>query len=216
MSVGSPKSQSVPAAHDVPAAPAVPAVPTPAGAITPRDYLATHPAPAVKLHLGCGGIRWKDFVNIDLYPSDGSPDSSRSGCVADVFADIRHLGLPDASVDEMFSAHTIEHFVRWEALEMLRDWYRILKPGGRLILETPDFWRCVLWLAHPLGRRRQAARSQFYGNQWDRLDFETHRYVWSAGELARTLKSVGFTRVHTTHRTETHYPGRDVRAEAIK
>jgi predicted SAM-dependent methyltransferase len=201
MPIGTPQSHTTPAGK--------------AGAL--NEYLRTHPTSPVKLHLGCGGMRWQDFVNIDLYPTDGStPDSSRSGCVADVFADIRHLGLPDASVDEMFSAHTIEHFVRWEAIAMLEDWYRMLKPGGRLVLETPDFWRCVLWLAHPLGRRRQAARSQFYGNQWDRLDFETHRYVWTARELARTLKEVGFSRVRTTHRTETHYPGRDVRAEAIK
>ncbi len=33
----------------------------------------------VKLHLGCGGIKWKDFINIDLYPDNNLPNSSRSG-----------------------------------------------------------------------------------------------------------------------------------------
>lgn len=184
---------------------------------TLREYLRQHAPTAVKLHLGCGGIRWRDFINVDLHPSDpGVQDTSRSGCVADAIGDIRQLGLPDESVDEIFSAHTIEHFVRWEAVAMLADWQRMLRRGGRLVLETPDFWRCVLWLWHPLGRRRQAARSQFYGNQWDRLEYETHRYVWSASELKRVLRDTGFSRVNLTHRTETHYPGRDMRLEAVK
>jgi predicted SAM-dependent methyltransferase len=182
------------------------------------QYLQQRSADAVKLHLGCGGMRWLDFVNIDLHPADPDVvDDSRSGCVADVFADIRRLGLGDACVDEMFSSHVLEHFPRWEAVALLRDWHRMLKVGGQVVLETPDFWRCVLWLFHPLPKRRRVARNQFYGNQWDELDYETHRYVWSAGELKRVLlHEIGFSSVKITHRTLTHYPGRDMRVAAIK
>ena len=190
-----------------------------------NDAVSTSTLPAliadaagpVKLHLGCGGERWRDFINVDLYPADaGVPDSSRSGCVADAFADIRALGLPDDSVDEIFTAHVLEHFVRWEALDMLRDWRRMMKPGGRLVIETPDFTRCVLWLFHPSRRRRDLARKQFYGNQWDRLDFETHRFVWSARQLQAELRKIGFRQVAFHHKTWTHYPGRDMQMTAIK
>jgi predicted SAM-dependent methyltransferase len=133
-----------------------------------------------------------------------------------VFADIRKLGLPGATVDEIFCAHTVEHFTRWEALDMLKSWHDVLKPGGKLVIEMPDFWRCILWLFHPLPKRREVARKQFYGNQWDRLEFQTHRYVWSASELKRELRTIGFSRVHISHRTETHYPGRDMRVEATR
>lgn len=169
------------------------------------------------MHLGCGGMRWQDFINVDLYPHvDSMPDSSRNGCVADAFADMRNLQLPDCSVDEIFTSHTFEHFTRWVGADMLADWYRMLKPHGKLIIETPDFLRCILWLFHPSRKKRRLGRSQFYGNQWDKIDYETHRYVWSAGEIIKACKAVGFSRVRVTHRTETHYPGRDMRVEAIK
>ena len=81
---------------------------------TINDYLEERKPPEVKLHLGCGGVRWQDFINVDLHPHDSSvEDSSRNGCVADVFADMRALGLPDNSIDEIFTSHTIDHFTRW-------------------------------------------------------------------------------------------------------
>ncbi len=170
----------------------------------------------VKLHLGCGGIRWKDYINIDLYPQSESPDSSRSGCVADFFADIRKLDLPNESVDYIFSSHVLEHFTRWEALEMLQNWYNLLKNGGELVVEMPDFWRCVMWLFHPKKRKRILAQNQFYGNQWDKLDYETHRYVWKSNEFKNELLSIGFRKVMISHKTETHRPGRDMRVVAKK
>jgi predicted SAM-dependent methyltransferase len=181
------------------------------------SYLEARRGTRVKLHLGCGGVRWKDFVNVDLYPADPErADSSRSGCVADVFADVRALALPEGYIDEIFSSHTLEHFPRYIALEMLRDWHRMLKRGGTMVIEMPDFVRCVLWLLHPNPKKRLAAKNQFYGNQWDGLDFETHRYVWSASEFKRELLAMGFSKVHVTHRTETHYRGRDMRITATK
>ncbi|MFT7641176.1 MAG: glycosyltransferase involved in cell wall biosynthesis/predicted SAM-dependent methyltransferase [Pirellulaceae bacterium] len=181
------------------------------------DLVANRPGEKIKLHLGCGGIRWKDFINVDLYPEvEGVQDLSRSGCVADVFEDIRFLGLSSETVDEIYSSHVVEHFVRWEACEMLKEWASILKPGGRMVIEMPSFWRCVAWLFHPSSKKRSLARSQFYGNQWDRLDFETHRYVWSAGEVRKMLSQLGFRRVRINHRTKTHHPGRDMRIVAVK
>lgn len=172
---------------------------------------------AVRLHLGCGGMRWRDFLNVDLHPHpEGRKDSSRSGCVADVFADMRHLGLPDDSVDEIFTSHTVDHFVRWEAVDMLADWHRMLKPGGLLVMEMADFVRCILWLFLPGRCKHSLALSQFYGNQWDRLDFETHRYLWSAREMKRELLEIGFSRVTVSHRTWTHYSGRDMHVCAWK
>lgn len=38
----------------------------------------------------------------------------------------------------ILSVHVIEHFWRWEALDVLREWLRVLKPGGVMILECPN------------------------------------------------------------------------------
>ncbi|MBI5791186.1 MAG: methyltransferase domain-containing protein [Rhodocyclales bacterium] len=177
---------------------------------------ATRPA-SVRLHLGCGGMTWRNFINVDLNPDDASrTDSSRTGCVADVFADMRALGLPNDSIDEIFTSHTIDHFPRWVAIDMFRDWHRMLKPDAVAVIEAADFVRCILWLLHPNREKRSGARNQFYGNQWDRIDFETHRYVWSARELVGILKDVGFRKVTCSHSTLTHHPGRDMHVEATK
>jgi len=185
--------------------------------LTLADYLAQSTKSQTLLHLGCGGVRLDGFVNVDLHPHNPDQiDSSRSGCEADAFADMRSLGLASNSVDEIRTYHTIDHFTRWECLEMLADWHRMLRPSGLLSIEVADFTRCVLWLFHPRPSRRRAARSQFYGNQWDRIDFETHRYVWSAGEIKKELLKIGFVSVGIHHRTETHYPGRDMHIDARK
>jgi SAM-dependent methyltransferase len=44
-------------------------------------------------------------------------------------------GLGDAAFDFVYSSHTLEH-VR-DAGETLRNWWRVLKPGGHLILYVP-------------------------------------------------------------------------------
>ena len=96
--------------------------------LTLKDYLEERKPPEVKLHLGCGGVRWRDFINVDLHPHDPSverqfPEWLRGRCLC------RHhsLGLPDSSIDEIFTSHTIDHFTRWVAIDMLKDWHRMLK-----------------------------------------------------------------------------------------
>jgi len=171
----------------------------------------------INLHLGCGGNRVPNYINVDLYPSDTKvTDTSRNGCVADVFCDIRKLELDENTVDNILTQHVVEHFTRWDAIDMIRSWFLIIKPNGKLITEMPDFRKCVLWLFHFKRRKRDLAKSQFYGNQWDRLDYETHRYVWSATEFEKILLDIGFSDVSVTHKTNSHVPGRDMRVVAIK
>lgn len=182
-----------------------------------RAYLERKRPAKVKLHLGCGGERWQDFINVDLYPSvEGQEDTSRDGCIAEAWADMRNLGLDENTIDEIFTSHTLEHFVRWEAVEMLRHWHRLLKPGGVLAIETPDLLRVILNVFHPRRSRRKLAWNMFYGNQWNKIDYETHRYVWTASEITKELLSMGFSKVAVTHRTLTHIPGRDMRITATK
>ena len=92
----------------------------------------------------------------------------------------------------------------------------MLKEGGMVHVETPDFWRSVFWLFHPLRHKRELARPMFFGNQWDELDYETHRYLWTARELKAMLIEIGFSSVTVNHSTLSHHPGRDIKAVAIK
>jgi hypothetical protein len=88
----------------------------------------------------------------------------------------------------------------------------------------PDLDRCIsLYLSGksaphmntPLGPINMG-RSQFYGNQWDQLDYETHRYVWTLQEFTCELKSIGFKIISASHNAVFHMKGRDMFVVAEK
>jgi predicted SAM-dependent methyltransferase len=92
-----------------------------------KSYLANTGVP--KLHIGCGANVLPGWLNADYYPDR---------------EDILHLdatkpfGLPDNSFSFVFSEHMIEHIPYIDALSMLRECHRVLRPGGRIRISTPD------------------------------------------------------------------------------
>ena len=86
----------------------------------------------VKLNWGVAIKILEGYVNIDTV-------SSRAGKQTDVNADIRDLSKIKSSVaDEILAVHVVEHFYYWEVIPLLKSWRRLLKPGGKLILECPN------------------------------------------------------------------------------
>lgn len=56
------------------------------------------------------------------------------GKLPDVVCDIRKLGnFPDNFADEILDVHVVKHSWRWEVVEILKEWVRVLKPGGKII-----------------------------------------------------------------------------------
>lgn len=172
---------------------------------------------SVKLNLGSGGRPLKGWINIDNFDYEKN-DSSRSASVYDIKADIRSLDVPNEAVDAILLVHVLEHFVRWETVAMLRLFFEKLKPGGNLIVEMPDFDKCIEWylrgreaphIQTPLGLKNMG-QTQFYGNQWDELEYETHRYVWTLREFTEVLGDVGYSLVQIGHDAQFHQRGRDM------
>lgn len=179
--------------------------------------------PQINLHLGCGGMNLEGWVNIDLYEYDPA-DTSRDGAAYDVKMDIRQLDVPDGSVANILLVHVVEHFVRWETIEMLEHYYTKLAKGGRIIIEMPDFDRIIEWylagddakqMHTPIGKRNMGL-TQFYGNQWSKIDFETHRYVWTQEEFRSVLKDIGFTKIQISNEAHFHERDRDMFVVAEK
>lgn len=83
----------------------------------------------MKLHLGCGkrnfGPEWIHIDGAD-FPHIVSND-------------ITKLNFEDNSADVIYSSHTLEYFDRYEVLDVLKEWNRVLKPGGILRIAVPDF-----------------------------------------------------------------------------
>lgn len=82
----------------------------------------------LRLNLGCGNDVRNGFVNIDLFSSN--PDV--------VGMDIRQLELDDSTADLILASDILEHFSHRETDYLLREWARVLKPGGQIIVRCPS------------------------------------------------------------------------------
>jgi predicted SAM-dependent methyltransferase len=61
-----------------------------------------------------------------------------------IHADVtKGLKYPDHSASYVYTSHMIEHVSRWRALELLRECFRVLSPGGVVRVLTPDLERWV-------------------------------------------------------------------------
>ncbi len=90
----------------------------------------------VCLHLGCGQQLIDGYINIDLH--NKKADKNLDVCDLKEFA--------DESVDLIENHHLIEHLSFEEAKKAFREWKRILKPNGWLIVTTPHLERVMeLW-----------------------------------------------------------------------
>jgi len=84
-----------------------------------------------KLNIGCGDKKLKGYINIDIVPLEGTD------VVMDVSRDL-YL-IPSGIADEIRLENVFEHFYRYQQEHILRDYYRILKKGGKLIIKgLPD------------------------------------------------------------------------------
>jgi predicted SAM-dependent methyltransferase len=171
----------------------------------------------IKLNLGSGGRPISGWVNIDNFDYEIG-DTSRISSKYDLKMDIRELDCEDESIDSILMVHVVEHFCRWEMVDMLKHYYKKLKNNSMIIIETPDLDKCIEWYLRgknaphintPLGWMNMG-KTQFYGNQWNRLDYETHRYVWTLDELVSVLKAIGFHIERANHDAIFHQKGRDM------
>lgn len=151
-----------------------------------------------KLHLGCGENYLSGYVNID-YPS--TKHTTQLLSVADVRADVRTLTYPRESIGEIRSHHVFEHFGRGTALRLLLDWYDWLVVGGRLIIETPDFEKCVRsWRkTSDVALKMRLMRHVFGSHE---AEWAVHKDGWYEKKFVHHMGAVGFGdfwRERTTH-----------------
>lgn len=87
------------------------------------------PPTQLLVNLGCGSRFHPLWNNFDLDPADNSV----TGC------DLRHrIPLPASSADVVYHSHLLEHLTKSEGVRLMRDCYRVLKPGGIIRVVVPD------------------------------------------------------------------------------
>jgi len=91
----------------------------------------------MKLHIGCGKNIKEGYVNIDGYVE--GPEI--------VNMSILDMKYEDNSVDEILAEHLFEHIPYKDEEQLFKECFRLLKKGGKLIVETPDMeWLCEHFL----------------------------------------------------------------------
>lgn len=136
----------------------------------------------MKLHLGCGKRHIPGFVHVDAIPFPH----------VDYVRDVTDLSCFETdSCDLIYACHLVEHFPRNGVDEVLKEWQRVLRPGGVLRIAVPDLEAtCEVYsqtknLALVIG--------PLYGRQDHPHNF--HYNVFDFATAKRVLEGIGFVDV---------------------
>jgi SAM-dependent methyltransferase len=140
----------------------------------------SRPAAHVVLDIGCGQKPYADLfadmrhIGLNDSVEDASPD---------VVGDGTRLPIASQSIDLVFCTQVLEHVLRpWS---LLSECYRVLKPSGWLILSAPFYW--------PL---HEEPHDYFRFTKWglegliEEAGFEECRVLADGGDYARLCLSV--------------------------
>ncbi len=155
-----------------------------------------------RLNLGSGKHCFPNAINIDfderadiVGPVDSLPD------------------FQDESVNEIYAIHLFEHLNRTELKKPLDEWKRVLKKGGKLVLEMP----CMNKIANMIVSGEEDARKTLFGIFGDVREpspYMRHQWCYTMKEIKLILEEFGFS-VEITEPVF-HYKARDMRIIAVK
>lgn len=129
-----------------------------------RTYLDSHAVR--KLHIGSGSNLLDGWLNSDYFPkSPGVLHLDARG----------RFPFADGQFDYVFSEHMIEHIGYRDGAAMLKECFRVLRPGGRLRISTPD-------LAFLMNLRRD-----------DRSELQNDYIRWSINKFLKGVPSADET-----------------------
>jgi len=142
-----------------------------------------------RLNLGCGGKKENGYVNVDLFP----------GPAVDEVFEFDEIPYMDGTIGAINSEHSLEH-VGWQRSEKaLLEWYRVLKPGGQLMLKIPELEDCCRkYIETPTQNKshRQWYKYTIYGVQKTQAgepdEAQYHRSGYSQQEICDKLEEIGF------------------------
>jgi predicted SAM-dependent methyltransferase len=157
-------------------------------------YLEEHPVR--KLQIGSGSSRLKGWLNTDIEPGTGGL----------AFLDAtKRFPFEDGELHYIFSEHVIEHLSYDEGKFMVAEAYRVLAPGGKMRISTPDLARFIALFDKDPG---EEARAYIVGKlawrEWPKdpnpaaiiLNLQMsswgHKFMYDVETLGAMLSRAGF------------------------
>jgi predicted SAM-dependent methyltransferase len=163
----------------------------------------------LKVHLGCGPDIRPGWVNIDMAlrpPHDFDP-AAHAGTLL-VSYDLRQgLPLDGQSCALIYSSHFFEHLEYRNGAALLRDCYRVLKPGGVLRLCMPNYRACFeAYLQHDCdffrlvdyGLAEPETRTLGDYMTYSLYQFGEHKCFYDEERFQVILSKIGFSVVTTS------------------
>lgn len=151
--------------------------------LSPEKVAAARTAGALRLNLGCGHIPEAGYINVDM----------RELPNVDVLAEASALPFEPGTVDEIYSAHLVEHFPQQELQRsLLPHWRSLLKRGGCIRAITPDAEAMLAGVTQG-SYSFEDFRDVLFGGQDYEGDF--HYNLFTPDSFRRTVEDAGFTDV---------------------
>ena len=161
----------------------------------------------IKAHLGCWHRVIPGFIHVDL--CDMPHIDYKSG--------IDHLPFfADSSVELIYCSHALEYFDRDQAREVLREWHRVLSPGGTLRLAVPDFGALIMVY------KQSGELARVLGPLYGKMDITTpegpatlyHKTTYDERSLSTLLLECGFVGPHRWNWRDTEHANVDDHSQA--
>lgn len=173
--------------------------------------------PVVKINLGCGLAVAPNWVNIDgslnslvsNLPTFFHKIAYRMTGANRYYSEIEYCrllgnhtfvhhdlsyGIPlnDNAVDFVYSSHFLEHLFLKDAQALLKESWRVLKPGGVVRVSVPDLAYAVK--IYNSGKKREMLENYFFVNDDDSY-YARHKYMYDFSILSEELTKAGFSEI---------------------
>ncbi|MDD5649636.1 MAG: glycosyltransferase [Candidatus Nanoarchaeia archaeon] len=150
-----------------------------------------------KLNLGCGNKRIEGYINVDIVKI---PE------VDEVF-NFYEIPYQDNTISTISSEHALEHVSADKAKQAIKEWFRVLEPGGKLELYIPDLELCAKGYVEGDNSRtingfkeKNWYKMTLYGAQRPEngsdAEHQFHLNGFSKDEIKELLEEAGFIITH--------------------
>jgi len=151
--------------------------------------------PVKRLQIGAGSSRREGWLNTDIEPGDGLAYLDAT----------KRFPFEDGSLHYIFSEHVIEHLTYDEGKFMMSEAYRVLTPGGKMRISTPDLTQFLrLFDEPPTEEARAYIAGKMQWHQWPndpnqaaiilnlQMSSWGHKFMYDAATLSGALTRAGF------------------------